>query len=265
MIGHATARTYLEHSLPTASLLYGPASIGKWTLALHLADHHRVHVMDRWLVEHGLTIETVRLITHFAARAPQGDFKLIIARVDDASRAALNAMLKSLEEPPPRVKFLLTAADRPASTVLSRCMPFELGELSRDELTAVYQQQGYSAGRARKAADYAKGSVRRGYSAETISNHRSVVVTMIKALMLGDHETFAASFVAWDAHHSELLTTFMTECLTQHWTAFTEADTGGLHTDRRKLWHMTANLMRVRAARPRLGVRAALEPFLARR
>lgn len=265
MIGHATALAYLEQDLPTASLLFGPPSIGKWTMALHLADHHRVHVLDRWNVEHGMTIDTVRLITHFAARSPQGQFKLIIARIDEVNRSALNAMLKTLEEPPPRVKFLLLASSRPASTVLSRCIPFELGALSQDELAAVYQQQGYSRSRAIKAASHARGSVQQGYGYESADNHRTLVATLIKSVLTGDRDGFAGCFASWDVHHSELLTTLITESLTGRWNTFTEADAAGLQNDRRRLWQMVLALAKVRSARPRLGVRAALEPFLVRR
>jgi DNA polymerase III delta subunit-like protein len=265
VIGHTTARAYLERELPSASLLFGPPSIGKWTMALHLADHHRVHTLDRWLVEHGMTIDTVRLITHFAARSPQGAFKLIIARIDDASRPAINAILKTLEEPPPRVRFLLTASSRPAATVLSRCMPFELGALSQQELLDVYAEQGYPLPRARKAAAYARGSVKQGYGFENADAHRAHVLAMIKTVLTGDRDGFANAFATWDTHHSELLNTLLTECLTRRWTTFAEPETGGLHHDRRRLWQMVAALMKVRRARPRLGVRAALEPFLTRR
>lgn len=265
MIGHVAARAYLERELPTASVLFGPPSVGKWTMALHLADHHRVHTMDRWLVEHSMTVDTVHLITRFASRSPQGAFKLIIARIDDAKGRALNAMLKTLEEPPPRVKFLLTCCGRPKDTILSRCEPFELGSLNVQDLQDVYRQQGYSAPRAQQAAHHARGSVKRGYGFEQAADHRGHVVAMLKAVLTGDKDGFAASFTTWDANHSELLTTLLTECLTRRWTTFSEADAAGLCHDRRKLWQMTAALMRFQVARPRLGVRAALEPFLAHR
>lgn len=262
MIGHLAARRYLEHQMPTAAVLWGPQSIGKWTLANHLADFHRIHVIDRWLVDHGLNVGTVRLIKSFAARAPQSRFKLIIACLDEAGRPALNALLKTLEEPPPDVKFLFTCVDKPASTVMSRCEPFELGALTTAELETVYLQQGFPIAKARRAAAYARGSVQRGYQAESADAHRIQVATLARALTTGDREGFTACFTAWDGHSSELLSVLLTECLTRRWHTFTEAEANGLERDRRRLWQMTAALMRVRSARPRLAVRAALEPFL---
>lgn len=262
MIGHAVARTHLERNLPRATLLYGPASIGKWTLANHLADHHRIHTVDRWLVDHGLSISTVRLITAFSARAPHGPAKLIIARLDDASRAAQNAMLKTLEEPPPYIRFLFTTCERPLSTVQSRCTTFELGELTPAELERIYRDQGYTPVRARRAAVFARGSVKRGYAADSADSHRALVVNLIGSLATGDADQFAAAFGTWDGRCSELLTTFLTEALTRRWQTFTEAEAHGLHNDRARLWKMVAALTRVQGVRPRLGVRAALEPYL---
>lgn len=265
MIGHAAARLYLERTMPTAAVLWGPRSVGKWTLATYLADFHRIHVMDRWLVDHSLTVSTVRLIRHFAMRAPQSRFKLVIARLDEASRPALNALLKTVEEPPPDVKFLFTCVDKPIATVMSRCEPFELGALSTGELETVYTEQGYPGVKARRAAVYARGSVQRGYQAESAEQHRVQVVTLVRAIAAGDRDGFTACFTAWDGTSSELLSVLLTECLTRHWSTFCEADAHGLDRDRRRLWQMVAALMRVRQARPRLAVRAALEPFLIHR
>lgn len=265
MIGHTMARAYLERELPPSVLLYGPPSIGKWTLANHLADHHQVHALDRWLVEHNLTVSTARLITTFATRAPQGQFKLIIARLDDATRAGLNAMLKTLEEPTPTVKFIFTAHGKPLATIASRCTVFELGTLSPPELEHLYRSRGMPGTKARRAAVFARGSVTRGYDAEQADAHRAQVLTLVRALTTGDRDQFHAVFNGWDGRSSELLHALFTEALTGRWSTFKEADAAGLNHDRRRLWHMVIACMRVRDVRPRLGVRAALEPFLTTR
>lgn len=264
MIGHLGARTYLETRLPPATLIYGPPSVGKWTLANHLADFHKVKPVDRWMVEHGLSIETVRLITHYAARAPHGPFKLVVARLEGSSRQALNALLKTLEEPPPTVRFLFTASTRVLPTISSRCITFEVGELNPEELEQVYKTKGLNTHRARSAAAYARGNVERGFGFESANAHRHQVITLAKSLAAGDRDGFTACFTGWDGRSSDLLTVFLTECLTQRWSTFAEKDASGLHEDRRRLWKMITALMRVSRARPRLGVRAALEPFLAR-
>lgn len=264
MIGHRAARLYLEQRLPTATLLHGPASVGKWTLAHHLVTHHQVHAVDRWEVPHGMSVETVKLVTAYAARAPQGPFKLVIARLDDSSRPALNALLKTLEEPPPKVKFLFTSDNKTLPTVASRCTVFELGLLTASELEDVYRIQGMSAGKAHRAANYARGQVDRGYQAERNDGQKNQVLNLAKALATHDRDLFTAVFTAWDGRCTDLLSTLLTEAITQRWSTFTDIDTHGLHCDRPRLWRMVSALTRLPAARPRLGVRAALEPFLSR-
>jgi replication-associated recombination protein RarA len=264
MIGHDTARSQLERELPPAVLLHGPQSVGKWTLARHLADHHRVAPIDRWEVPYGMTIDTVRLVSAYAARAPHGAFKLIVARLDDSDRRALNALLKTLEEPPPRVKFLLTCTGRVMPTIASRCQVFELGLLTTAELEDLYRSGGMPARKAQRAAVYARGHASRGFDAEQADRHRSQVISLAKAISTGDRELFSAVFSAWDVRSNDLLSQFITECLTHRWSTFSEDDTFGLHHDRTRLWRMASAVTRLPAARPRLGVRAALEPFLSR-
>lgn len=264
MIGHDTARRYLERELPRATLLHGPRSIGKWTLAQHLANHHRVMPVDRWEIQHGLSIETVRLITSYAARAPRGQFKLIIARIDEASRPALNALLKTLEEPPPHVRFLLINADRTLPTVASRCTVFELGILTPEQIEAIYRSQQMPAAKAHRAAVYARGSIQRGYDLEQADRHRTTVTTLAKAIATSDRELYVSVFEHWDGRCTDFLHVMLTEALTGRWNTFREDDLFGLHHDRTRLWRMVAALARLPAARPKLGVRATFEPFLSR-
>lgn len=262
MIGHGLARAHLERELPTATLLFGPASVGKWTLANHLAEHHRVATVDRWQVPHGLTIDTVRLVMAYARRAPIGAFKLIQARLDASSRPALHALLKTLEEPPPKVKFLLVSASRTLPTIASRCTVFELGMLNTVELADIYIEQGYTRSRAIKAAAFAHGQVSQGYDAETAESHRNQASALAKALATGDRELFDNVFRSWDARSQQMTTVLLTECLTHRWSVFTPEMVHGLDHHRPRLLRMVAALGVFSSARPRLGVRAALEPFL---
>ena len=58
----------------------------------------------------------------------------LIDEVHMFSQASFNALLKTLEEPPPHVKFLLATTDpqKMPITVLSRCLQFNLKRLSRE-------------------------------------------------------------------------------------------------------------------------------------
>ena len=78
-------------------------------------------------------VDNMRNLLDSALYAPSsGRFKVyIIDEVHMLSRSAFNAMLKTLEEPPGHVKFILATTDpqKIPVTVLSRCLQFNLKQL----------------------------------------------------------------------------------------------------------------------------------------
>ncbi|GIT15307.1 MAG: hypothetical protein CM1200mP36_10630 [Gammaproteobacteria bacterium] len=69
----------------------------------------------------------------------QGRFKVyLIDEVHMLSKSSFNALLKTLEEPPPHIKFLLATTDpkKLPVTVLSRCLQFNLKRLTLGEIHA---------------------------------------------------------------------------------------------------------------------------------
>jgi len=72
----------------------------------------------------------------------RGRFKVyLIDEVHMLSRQSFNALLKSLEEPPPHIKFLLATTDpqKIPVTVLSRCLQFNLKRMSRAQIMSQLQ------------------------------------------------------------------------------------------------------------------------------
>ena len=72
----------------------------------------------------------------------RGRFKTyLIDEVHMLSKHSFNALLKTLEEPPPHVKFLLATTDpqKVPVTVLSRCLQFNLKRMSRAQILAQLQ------------------------------------------------------------------------------------------------------------------------------
>ncbi len=83
--------------------------------------------------------ETRDLLDNVQYAPVRSRFKVyLIDEVHMFSRHSFNALLKTLEEPPPHVKFLLATTDpqRLPVTVLSRCLQFGLRRLSVDEIAA---------------------------------------------------------------------------------------------------------------------------------
>ncbi len=78
-------------------------------------------------------VDNMREILENAMYAPsKARFKVyLIDEVHMLSKSAFNAMLKTLEEPPPHVKFILATTDpqKVPVTVLSRCLQFNLKQI----------------------------------------------------------------------------------------------------------------------------------------
>lgn len=106
-------------------------------------------------------------------RPAQGRFKVIVLdEVHMLSSAAFNALLKTLEEPPPDVKFMLATTElrKVPTTILSRCQTFHLKRVPqqalRDHFARICDKEGVAAEAEALAlvARAADGSVRDGLS-----------------------------------------------------------------------------------------------------
>ena len=115
-------------------------------------------------------VDEMRQLLENAVYAPtRGRYKVyVIDEVHMLSNAAFNAMLKTLEEPPEHVKFILATTDpqKIPVTVLSRCLQFNLKQMSQpaivDHLAQVMKEESIPADDAalRLVARAANGSMR---------------------------------------------------------------------------------------------------------
>jgi len=115
-------------------------------------------------------VEDTRELLENVQYAPtRGRYKVyLIDEVHMLSGHSFNALLKTLEEPPPHVKFLLATTDpqKLPVTVLSRCLQFNLKSLSvqqiAGQLEKILQQEAIKAepGAVRQLAFAANGSMR---------------------------------------------------------------------------------------------------------
>ena len=119
-------------------------------------------------------VDDVREVIENAQYMPaRGRVKVyLIDEVHMLSKAAFNALLKTLEEPPGHVKFLLATTDpqKLPVTVLSRCLQFNLKRLDEDQIAGqiamILEAEGIAAdpGAIRQLAKAADGSLRDGLS-----------------------------------------------------------------------------------------------------
>ena len=115
-------------------------------------------------------VDSMRELLESALYAPSsGRFKVyIIDEVHMLSKSAFNAMLKTLEEPPGHVKFILATTDpqKIPVTVLSRCLQFNLKQLppaliaGRLQYVLEQEQIAFETGAIALVARAAQGSMR---------------------------------------------------------------------------------------------------------
>ncbi len=113
--------------------------------------------------------ETRDLLDNVQYAPTRGRYKVyLIDEVHMFSNHSFNALLKTLEEPPPHVKFLLATTDpqKLPVTILSRCLQFNLRRLATERIEAhlanILQQEGISSEAAalHRLARAADGSMR---------------------------------------------------------------------------------------------------------
>jgi DNA polymerase-3 subunit delta' len=131
-----------------------------------------------------IKIDVVRdVLSRTSFRPFEGRRRVVLIReADTLESASQNALLKSLEEPPPGTMFILTTAVPGVllPTVRSRCMRLRFGRLTSNEVAAaLMRDHDYSDGEARAAAPLADGSL--GQALALIDNDLS----MFRELAMG--------------------------------------------------------------------------------
>lgn len=131
---HPTASLLAAHSHPDFRLLDRLPKDAK------RKDLSRVDWADDEELARNINIDQVRRLSHLFGSTPsQSDWRAVIVdSIDDLERAAANALLKSLEEPPAKCLFLLVS-HAPAGllpTIRSRCLTVRLSPLTDADMTS---------------------------------------------------------------------------------------------------------------------------------
>ena len=104
-----------------------------------IAEGRHIDVVEMDAASHTGVDDVREIIEAVRYSAVSARYKIyIIDEVHMLSKNAFNALLKTLEEPPPHVKFLFatTEVQKVPVTVLSRCQRFDLRRISADMLAA---------------------------------------------------------------------------------------------------------------------------------
>ncbi len=173
ILGHDWAVDMLRQHIATgrlrhAYLFTGPHGVGRRTLALRFAQAanctnppgpgvpcgqcrtcqqiERMQQADLTIIQseaegESFKVDQVRDLQHMLALAPyESAYRVaLLLRFEEATEGAQNALLKTLEEPNPRVILLVTAddSDNLLPTIVSRCELLRLRPMPLDELEKV--------------------------------------------------------------------------------------------------------------------------------
>jgi DNA polymerase III subunit delta' len=135
-------------------------------------------------------VDEVRRLRNFLGHSAgeTGWRVVVVDRADDLNQNAANALLKALEEPPPRTLFLLvaTAEGRIPVTIRSRCRTLRVTALGHEELEGAVRaalerdEHEVNAETLSVALELSQGSVRRALelaTGEGIALHRDILAT----------------------------------------------------------------------------------------
>ena len=149
-----------------------------------------------------------------------GKRAIVISNAHALSREAQNTLLKTLEEPPQGVMFLLCGnADGMLSTIISRCAVVRLGHCGYDEIEAELIKSGASAADARLYASLSCLSMGRGirlFKSAEYREHRDRSLSALISALNGELPSQAAKALA-QAGAADALTfmlSFMADALT---------------------------------------------------
>ena len=248
----------LESFLPPVSLLIGPKSVGKWTMAEHLRAHYNILDSDLLRV-FNLTADSSRMLVKFSASFPVGTRKLAIVRLDSAARNSLNTLLKTLEESFSFMNFILLAEEFPIPTIVSRAQVFRVGLLSVEEITQILvEYKGFNPDTALNRAQLSGGQVERALAVQDMKEQKMLVLRVLAAFRENNESILDELAPQWKDEHTELLTLWCSETITKRWKFFSEGESEipGKSLPLRILMALRAEI------RPRLVVRASLVSVL---
>ena len=129
-----------KKTIPHALLFTGPRGTGKTTVARIFAQEVGAHDVDIYEIDAASNrgVDDIRELREAVHTLPyRSPYKVyIIDEVHMLTKEAFNALLKTLEEPPAHVLFILatTEKDKLLDTITSRCQVFEFHAPSQKEL-----------------------------------------------------------------------------------------------------------------------------------
>ena len=259
MIGHRAARLALEAGpLPSRVLLFiGPSSVGKWTMAEHLAEVWGIHPVDLVKISK-LTMEDAINVVDLLRKPSVYGPRMVIIRLDGSRSAAQQALLLQLEDVGTNTTVILTASDPVVPTLMSRALVFQFSRLSEDDVREVLRRRNFNEHEAERLAAASGGQVRTALALADGGDERIQVLAAVRTIVERDAEALDNLATRWTDSHSKALCTLCTEVISGRPRFFQKAEVEGM-TPTTALRILKAARVEVR---PRLFVRSHLASVL---
>ncbi|MBW8190196.1 DNA polymerase III subunit gamma/tau [Neiella marina] len=140
-VGKTTLGRILAKSLNCEQ---GPAAepCGECSVCVEIDEGRFVDLIEIDAASRTKVEDTREILDNVQYRPTRGQYKVyLIDEVHMLSRHSFNALLKTLEEPPPHVKFLLATTDpqKLPVTILSRCLQFNLKAMTVEQIIGQLQ------------------------------------------------------------------------------------------------------------------------------
>lgn len=267
--------------LPVCSIIRAPASTGKRTTAEYLTTKSGILSIDRrlvpapyWsqeqdrLIEPELSVEMIRDLIPWIGTAPRSPAgKVVILRLDHertdgsswrASSRCVTSLLKTLEEPPPYVRFILLASQPVAPVLLSRSVTVSAGLLSTSDVTEILHRiSDLDLTGAALAASLGGGRVAPSLLAsEFMVGAREAVLGVLSDLAASDMDAAQARAKEWSSVSTELLVRAAHERISGRFRIFDSKELASLSN--KKALSILSVIRRTFGARPRFVLNAVV-------
>jgi DNA polymerase III delta prime subunit len=258
LVGHREVTRALSSQLPSVSIITGPPSVGKRLIAAQAAMSNHIARIDFTEVKR-LTVDEASRVKKFMATTPMSDLKFALIDIDSASSAAMQDLLKTLEEPPRYSRFSLISSNKVPATLLTRGHKYTVGLLNSDELFQILTRQGLGENEAKKFSTL--GRVDHALQAYNDVAAKATALTVLESVASNDYQLFCQAYGNVDDRAANMLLIVLQESAAQNWKLFNPQYLG-VFAQRKVALTILATWSKVNNARPQLAIRAALESVM---
>lgn len=247
-VGHAHAREVLLADLPAVTVLIGPRSVGKRTLAQEVVEAHGVPVLEFF---EGVTMDDAREIRLFLGS--ESGARAVIIRLDGVRAEVSHLLLKTLEELGEGKHVIFLCEQRPLATILSRAWVFQCGYLNDAEMSQILFNLGVPPTNIPIIVSRGRGQVSEALDSLDVEIEKAPITALLGATAKKDEVMFGKIVSRLQESHLHLLRVWASEAQTGMWRLFAPDESYGLEPYAQAVGRALES-----KARPRLLVRSVM-------